>query len=211
MTFNKSTYFFLAAVLLISGCKSTKEATGVWVNPEKKPEKPYTSMFVVTLTMDPEARVAVENKVAAIATSRGFRVVKSIDAINIDLKNPRLVTKEEVISKAKENNCEAIFVSAMRRKEETVKYSPEAVTYTPTTYFTFYGYYTNLEPVVLSSAYYSQDKTYYIETNLFDTNSEILMWSAKSNIFAPSTLESFTRAYTNTLMDQLKKEGIAKK
>lgn len=50
-------------------------------------------MFVVTLTMDSEARVAVENKVAAIATSRGLRVVKSIDAINIDLKNPRLVTK----------------------------------------------------------------------------------------------------------------------
>lgn len=66
-----------------------------------------------------------------------------------------------------------IFVSAMRRKEETVKYSPEAVTYTPTTYFTFYGYYTNLEPVVFSSDYYAQDKTYYIETNLFDTKSEI--------------------------------------
>jgi hypothetical protein len=198
------------ALILLSGCSSSKKVTGVWVNKEKQRTAPYPSVFVVALTADPEIRVAVENSVAATASTRGIRVVKSIDVINIDIKNPRLVTRDEVTTMAKENNCEGILVSAMLDKDESIRYTAGTTTYAPTTYYSWNGYYNNLTSVS-KPGYYSKDKTYFMETRMFDSQSEELMWSAQSKVFSPSSLKTFCNSYISTLLDQLKEEGVIKK
>lgn len=200
----------LTIALFFGGCSSQKEVGLVTVHKENIQPRKYASIFIVTLTLDPEARVAVENSVANIATARGLRAVKSSDAINIDLKNPRLVTREEVIAKTKETNCEGVYVVSLVRKEESVGYTASTTTAAPATYVSFNGYYTDKQQRISGSDYYTVDRTYVLETRFFDVASEKLVWSAESKLFSPPTIKTFCTDYTNTLIKQLKKEKVIK-
>jgi hypothetical protein len=49
-----------------------------------------------------------------------------------------------------------------------------------------------------------------MQSNLYDVASEEIMWSVQSNVFDPSSLSQFSKAYTSQLIKQLKEEGLLK-
>jgi hypothetical protein len=196
----KNSFVLLIITFVFAACTPPKESTGVWVNKDKIQGKSFSKLFIVVLTADPEARMTIENDIAAIATSRGHPVVKSIDVIETDIKNPKVPTKEEVVAKIKETGCDGVFVAALLKKEEAVGFSQGNT-----------AYYTYWYPSVSTPDYYSHDKTYVMQSNLYDVASEEIMWSVQSKIFDPETLKKFSKAYTSTLIKQLEKEKLIKK
>jgi len=50
-----------------------------------------------------------------------------------------------------------------------------------------------------------------MQSNLYDAASQEIMWSVQSEIFNPSSLDKFSRSYTQTLIKQLQDDGLAKK
>jgi len=198
--------------LIFVCCSSPKESTGVWVNKDKIQGKSFNKIFIVVMTADPEARATVENDLAAVATSRGHPAVKSIDVITTSLKDPKLPTKDEVVAKVKETACDAVFVATLLKKEESLGYTPGTSTYSVAPYQTYYpGYYSYWYPSVSTPSYYDHEKTYFMQSNLYDVASEEIMWSVKSKIFSPETLKKFSKQYTSTLVKQLEKEKLIKK
>jgi len=205
----------IAITVIFAACVSAKEPTGVWVNKEKVQGKSFKSLFIIVMTADIEVRVKLESDLAALATSRGLKAVKSVDAMPVDLANPRTPTKEEIIAKVKESGCDGVFMSALLKKEEGIRYTPGSETYSALPYYTFvgsyWGFYTNYYTTVSTAAYFTNDKTYFMLTNLYDVATDEMMWSAQSEIFSPSSLSSFSRSYMSTLMKQLEKEKLLKK
>ncbi|HEY6503692.1 MAG TPA: hypothetical protein VIZ28_06960 [Chitinophagaceae bacterium] len=206
-------YVLWIAAFFLFGCSSSKKgADAVWVNPDNPKGKTYSSVFITAVTADPEARVAIENDLAKVATDRGLRAVKSTDVITIDIHNPRVVTKEEVIEKVIENKCESVFTVALLKKEETAGHVQGGTAYAQSTYYSWNsGYYTNLQQSVYVKDYYTHDKTYYLQTNFYDAASKELAWTAKSTVFTPETIKEFSRSYCKTLIDQLQKAKVIKK
>jgi len=208
-----SPFVLLIITLVLAACSSPKESTtGIWVNKDKIQGKSFNKIFIVVMTADPEARSTVENDLAAVATSRGHPVVKSIDVITTSLKDPKLPTKDEVVAKVKETTCDAVFVATLLKKEESVGYTPGTSAYSVAPYQTYYpGYYSYWYPSVSTPSYYDHEKTYFMQSNLYDVASEEIMWSVKSKIFSPETLKKFSKQYTSTLVKQLEKEKLIKK
>jgi len=208
-----SPFVLLIITLFLAACSSPKESTtGVWVNKDKIQGKSFNKIFIVVMTADPEARSTVENDLAAVATSRGHPVVKSIDVITTSLKDPKLPTKDEVVAKVKETTCDAVFVATLLKKEESVGYTPGTSAYSVAPYQTYYpGYYSYWYPSVSTPSYYDHEKTYFMQSNLYDVASEEIMWSVKSKIFSPETLKKFSKQYTSTLVKQLEKKKLVKK
>jgi len=211
-----SPFVLLMTTFIFAACSSPKKSTGVWVNKEKIQGKSFSKIFIVVMTADPEARSTVENDIAAIATSRGHPVVKSIDVIETDIKNPKVPTKDEVVAKIKETGCDGVFVVALLKKEEAVGFTQGTTAYSIAPYQsygggTYTGYYTYWYPSVSTPDYYSHEKTYVMQSNLYDVASEEIMWSVQSKIFDPETLKKFSKAYTSTLIKQLEKEKLIKK
>jgi len=208
-----SPFVLLIITLFLAACSSPKESTtGVWVNKDKIQGKSFNKIFIVVMTADPEARSTVENDLPAVATSRGHPVVKSIDVITTSLKDPKLPTKDEVVAKVKETTCDAVFVATLLKKEESVGYTPGTSAYSVAPYQTYYpGYYSYWYPSVSTPSYYDHEKTYFMQSNLYDVASEEIMWSVKSKIFSPETLKKFSKQYTSTLVKQLEKEKLIKK
>src|SRR4051812_48313384 len=119
----------LVIIFVFAACTPPKETTGVWVNKEKIQGKSFNKLFIVVMTADPEARSTVENDLAAVATSRGHPVVKSIDVIPTDMKDPKMPTKDEVVAKVKESGCDGVLVATVLKKEEAVSFTPGTTAY----------------------------------------------------------------------------------
>jgi hypothetical protein len=164
------------------------------------------------LPTDPEARVIIENDLASVATARGLRVVKSIDVINIDIHNPRVVTKEEVIEKVTEGKCEGLFTVSLLKKDESLQHKEGGTVYGASNYYSWNnGYYSNMQQTVYVKDYYSHDKTYYMQTNFYDVPTKQLAWTAQSTVFKPVSLKDFSNDYCRLLIDQLQKAKVIKK
>jgi len=210
----KKDLLFLVVIitLLFLGCSSSKESTGVWINKEKIQGKAFHKAFIVVLTADIEARMQLENDLAAVAISRGHEAVKSLDMIPFNLQDPKVPTRDQVVSKVKESGCDAVFVAALLKKDESVHYEPGKTAYAIQPYYTYYSaYYSNWYPTVSTKDYYAHDKSYFMQSNFYDAASEEIMWSVQSDIFNPSSIKEFSRTYTSTLIKQLEKAELLKK
>ena len=202
-------------VIILAACSSSKQTAGVWVNKEKIEGKSYSNFFVIVMTADIEARVKLENDLAATITSRGHKAIKSYEVLPADLKDPKPPAVEDLIAKIKESDCDAVFLTSLLDKTEGVGYTAGGTQYTMQTDYswglTFYGYYTHYYSTITTSGYYSTDKTYIMQSNLFDRASQEKMFAIQSEIFNPSSLASFSRTYISTLMKQLSKAKLLKK
>src|SRR5437762_1479422 len=194
----KSLLIMLLAVVFI-GCSSSKPSTtGVWVNKEKIQGKSFHKIFIVAMTADVEVRSRLENDLAAAAVKKGYEAVKSSDVLPMDIKNPKKPTKEEIVSKVRESGCDAVFVASVLKKEESVAYTQGGTTYSQSPEYTwsnsYYGYYNHWYPSTSTSSYYTNDKKYVIQSNLYDVASEEIMLSVQSDVFNPSSVEQFSKA-----------------
>ena len=205
----------ISVAVFFAACSSTKETTGVWVDKEKIQGKSYDNFFVIVMTADIEARVKLENDIAATIISRGHKATKSYEVLPADLKDPKPPPVDALIEKIKASDCNAVFVASLLDKNDDIRYSPGGTHYTMRTDYgwsgPFFGYYSHYYSTISTPGYYSNDKTYFMQSNLFDKASQELMCSVQSEIFNPSGLPGFSRSYISTLMKQLDKAKLLKK
>lgn len=187
----------------------------MWINKEKAEGKSFSKIFILVMTADIEARSVVESDLAAVAVSKGYTTVKSVEVMPPLLSNPQVPTKEELVSKVKGSGCDGVLIASLLKQDEDLRYVPGSTSYSIrpdySWHWNYYGYYNHYYPSVSNPAYYSNDKTYFMMSNLYDVASEEIMWSVQSEIFNPSSLKRFSKTYTNTLIEQLETAGLLKK
>ncbi len=208
-------WIWIIVMATFAACASSKEIEDVWVNKEKMQDKAYSNLFIVALTADVEVRAKLENDLAEAARQRGFKAIKSIDVLEPVLKDPKAPTKEEVVGSVRANNCDAVFIASLFKKEEGVQYTPGGTAYAigPNYAYTgnYFGYYSYWHPTVSTPSYYSHDKNYFIQSNLYDAASEEIVCAVQSKVFNPASLNDFCKTYINTLLGQLEKDKFLKK
>jgi hypothetical protein len=201
-------------ITLVYSCSSS-QLTGVWVNKEKMEQKSYKKIFVLAQTADIQARKAVEDALVAKAKDRGFELVSSISIMPPSLSNPEIPSKESVIEGVKSSGCDAAFIVTMLKKEENVRYTPGTTVYAPLPYYRWnsnmFNYYDYWRPSVSTPGYYSNNHSYFLQSNLYDAASQELMVSIQSELFNPESLQKFAKDYVNDVVSKLQKEGLLKK
>ena len=75
-------------------------------------------------------------------------------------------------------------------------------------YGTFWGYYNTWHPTLYSPGYYQEDKVYFIETNLYDAETEQLLWSAQSETYNPSSLTIFAKTFADVVVSRMQQEDL---
>jgi hypothetical protein len=212
--FIHSLVFSIFSVLIFS-CSSSNELSGVWVNKEKLHGKSYKSIFIIAQTLDVQAKQQIENELAAKANEKGYKVVKSIDVMPSTLYDTSLPSKKAVVEKVKEAGCDAVFVVTFLKKEESVRYTQGTTAYAPLTsynaYGNFWGYYSNYYPIASTPGYYSHDKEYFIQSNLYDLETEALVVSVQSKVYNPSSIDKFSKLYSKEVFKQMQDEKLLKK
>jgi hypothetical protein len=198
---------FLGVILIgIAGaCSPSSQITGSWKN--TKIETYYDKIMVAGLTPNVEAKSTIENDLTAALTAKGVVVIKSIDAFPQTFTKD--VSKDEMLSKIRNQGADAILTVTLVDKQTESRYVPGTYGYAPMPmYNRFWGYYNYWGPTMYSPTYYTQDKIYYIETNVYDAKTEELVWSAESETYNPENLSGFSPELANIIAKKLEKDGI---
>ena len=169
----------------------------------------------MALTQNQSARTIVEFDLAAALKERGVESVKSIDALAGSFKENANPSKEDILAKVRELNCDAIFtISLLDKKTETRYVQGSGAYYAPYPTYGFYGgfgsYYGYYSPAVYSAGYYTTDKSYYLEGILFDAATEKILWSVQSVTYNPDGIKQFSASYCRLLVNQAEEEGLLK-
>lgn len=208
----KQNILSLVVFFFLLSCGSTDtNVTDSWKSKQAKGYKKVNSIFIAFLNPNQEDKTTLENELAYWAKQKGVKPIKSYEVFE-GVSQSNMPSREEVIKKIKDTGAETIFVMSMRTSDTDPNMVKDniagyAVPYT----ISFYGYYSNVFPLVYDPNYYSSDKVYYMESKLFDAETEELLWSSKSTTYNPQDFEGFVKSYVNTLFRQLEKDGIIKK
>ncbi len=202
------TKFLIFSVILITAlaCSSTK-IIGSWKNADSS--KTFGSIMVVGLSSNVVAQSNVEVKMAEILNARGVNAKGSGTVFNPEMKLTDEM-KKTVANKLQEQGFDGLLTVALVSVDEKTHYVP-GTTYAPYSYAgygNYWGYYGYYAPQVYSSGYYTSDKVYTVEANLYDVATEKLVWAARSETTDPSSLDRFSEEYSETVVYQLNKDGM---
>lgn len=200
------------AVLLVSGlfysCSPSSQITASWKNP--KSHMQYGSVMVAAMTHSIQAKSTVENDMAAALGKKGVIATKSMEVFPPNFAKD--MTREQLLDKVRDKGTGAILTITLVDKKTESRYTPGTYGYVPMpVYGRFWGYYTYWYPTMYSPGYYSQDKIYYMETNLYDAQTEELIWSAESQTYDPNDLSGFSLELANIIANKLDKDGVIRK
>ena len=214
ITFISSVILLTSVVLMITSCAPALKVTGSWVAKDKVNAKKYSKLFIIALAERFEVKTQFEMNLAFAAVDRGLSVVKSTDIFPYTFTKDNIPNKEILLEKIKEAGCDAILTVVPLKKSSETRYVESSVAYTPMSYNyygNFYHYYNYYTPIVYSEGYYTTDQFYFIESNFYDFATGDLLWSVQSEATNPASIETFSKEYTELLVNQLKKDGIGKK
>lgn len=205
----------LFAFACLSCSNSSMRIMATWVNrkdmPPPAPGK--HKIFIFAMTQNYEAQVNIENDLATAAANHGIKTVRSIDAFGPILTLDKLPKKDVLLQAIKDVGCDAIFSIAVVDQQSETHYVPatSSSVYMP---YSGYGYYYSgfyaYSPNFYSPGYYTTDKTYFIESNLYDVNTEKLLISMQSKVVNPGDITKSSKKYTDMLVTELQNQGFMK-
>lgn len=213
-----SLLWFLILSALFFSCSSSQRITTSWVNPER-PQKKYSTVFVAALIQNNQLKYAIEGDLGAAAKSKGFNVVRGYEIFPPNFNKENMRDRDLVLKLIRDKGCDVILSVAIIDQKSETRYvqSGISVGYVPYsgygpygTYGSFgtgfYGYYNYWSPTLYTPGYYTTDKTYFIEANAYDAETQQLIWSVQSKAYNPSGIEKSSKEYTALLVEQFEKD-----
>jgi len=205
---------FLLLFVLIVSCSTGIRVTNSWKNP--KPDtagKKYHTIFIAALTDNQYARNTIEENLSDAAKGRGYATATSGMMLTPTFSQNKIPDKTQIMDKVRESNSDAIFTIALVSKEDMSRYVEGTVANSPSYgwYTTFGGYYGTIAGPIYTPGYYATDRVYYLQSNLFDAQNEQLLWSAQTETYNPSSIEKFSKHFTEAMIKQLERDGILRK
>lgn len=192
---------------LIFSCGPSQRVTSSWKNPEHTVGKQYRKVFIAAISGNHRVRVSLEDHMARAAREQGMMVIKSLDEFPTTFTRESTPDKELMLSRIRELNCDLIYTVTLLEKKSEARYVPGTPYMPYAGYgFRFRGYYQYWWPMMYDPGYYTTDRTYSMEGNLFDVESERLVWSVQTESFNPDGIDAFSKGLTQVMLERAVKD-----
>jgi hypothetical protein len=200
-----STALALAALALAS-CSATQLA-GEWRNP-KYAGKTYRRIFVLGVTADPLGRRLFEDSMERRVKAAGSDAVVSYTVLPAGDK----LAREDVVARVKESAADLVLVGkVIGRRTEFVQHTTADTMGPYRGRGGWYGYYGGSWDTVHATTSTTAYDVLSLETQLFETASEEIVWLASWETVLDTSreeaVESFTKAVVSSLREHIKASG----
>ncbi|KAA8483360.1 hypothetical protein BDE36_2717 [Arcticibacter tournemirensis] len=204
----KKIFFSILTGMVLSACGTSTQIVGSWKKGGAD-TLTYKKVLVAALTNNLQAKQKVENALAAVFSVRGATVSRSLDVFPPDIESKNNKDKDAFLKKIKDYDTDLIVTNAVVDKKTQERYMGGG--YAPWGWAgNFGGYYRGYYGRFYDPGYYTLDKVYYLETNVFDAKTDQLIWSAQSRTYNPSSLNSFIDDYAKVIVEKMTNDGILK-
>ena len=199
---------------MLSGCSSTT-LTGSWRSPDHV--NTVKKVYIVGVSKQETSRRSFEDGFGQKLQAHGVKTVSSYK----DLKNNQEASLDLITEKVKANGADALLLTRIlsQRTEEVV--NPGRVSgyssppyygrggYRPEPYYRNYrSYYDRRYEMTYEPATISQFSVITMESNLYDSASGELIWSAQLETVLDGTMQKLIRDFIEVVTKDLLDQGV---
>lgn len=198
----KILFAFLVLSFLVS-CSSTSI-----VNSWKDPSTTLSSnqihkILFIALLKDESYRRQAEDKLVELSKGKGI-------ASYAYFKGE--VTKDDMEQRVKTDGIDLVVIMRLADVQKETRYVPSSGDMYG--YNGMYGYggywggYSYAAPMYYSSGFYTTDKKYLVETNVYSVEQNKLLWAGTTSTMNPTEIDTTTTEIVNAVVENMKKEGF---
>jgi hypothetical protein len=195
----KILYVFSTLILLIA-CGPSTHIQSSWRDPEVVVNTSSLKKFVVAaLIKDQAERRNIEDRMAAMYPGKAVPSYKEFGDQDLS------ATDEEYAKKLKDENFDGMVIMRNVKVDKNERYVPGNY---PPYYGRWRGYWRSSWAGFYDPGYYTVDKTYYVEVNVYSLIRDKLIWSGITTTFNPGGRESLYDGVAKTVVKKMKEEGF---
>ncbi|MRR35551.1 hypothetical protein EG829_12905 [bacterium] len=189
------------ASMVLMSCSSGTQITKSWAD-DNFSAKPFKRILVVAVAKDSWVQGAFETTLMDELAGRDVEVIRSMDV----MEEKQKLTEEIFVKLVAEQKLDAVLITREidRTEKDKLSYS------LPPSYYGMYSYYNVAYSFTTSPAYVSQTEVFRIETNLYETKTTRLVWSAVSESESPKKASDIVKPLTGMVAKTLVSEGFVR-
>ena len=190
---NPGKILLYGSLLLLVGCGPSTKITKSWTDPSFTPSaaQSFNKILVMGLLKDESTRRIAEDKMVksfkSVTAVQSYSYLQTVDTV-----------REVVDDRLKKDGFDGVVIMRLADVDKSVSYVPG------TGYGGWYGYHYS------SPGYYQEDRTFYVETNIYSLPSNKLLWSGTTESLNPDKLDRTVDDIIAALRGQLQKEKLIK-
>jgi len=195
-------------ILLSSGCSSLK-ITSYWKEGNRD-IKDYKKIMVIGLIRETDRSLQqnMENHLVKDLQLIGYNAISAFQFYGP--KSFDRMEENEAVGKIKNNGIDAVLTIVLLDKKKERKYIPGNIYYSPYGYYynRFWGYRSTLYNRIHEPGYYVTDTKYFWESNLYDMETQKLVYSVQTQSFEPINSEKMGHEYGQIIVKNMIKNSI---
>jgi hypothetical protein len=198
----------LSLIGLMFACGPTTKLEKSWADPSfNATMKPFTKVLVVAPLRDASSQRIAEDKIVK-QLKQGTIGVQSYSYLQ-----PADTNILSVESRLKKDGFDGVIVMRLTTVEKSLSYNPG--TYYGYPYGGYYGYhgygYRGYYGGGYSPGYYSEDKTFLVETTFYSISNQKLLWSGTTSTLNPTSLNETLDQIIAAIKNDLTQKGLISK
>lgn len=194
----------LIVISTLVSCGPSTKLEKSWVEPGASVSASASNKtLVIAMVKDETSRRVIEDH---LVKRIGSQAVSSYTLISTDmLKEGSEQGLTKVISDGK-------FTHILLMRLADVEHETSYVPGTTTSFYGGYGRYYGYGAGMYSTpGYYTTDKNYFVETTVYSTNPDKLIWTGTTKTVNPSKMEKAVNDIADAVAEKMKSDGFLKK
>ena len=193
----------LVSLSFLAACATT-EIKSVWSDASYQ-GGPLLRVFVMSFSKNQTVKRLYEDEFVNQLKERGVQAFPSYSVVPQEKMSDESFIKEKI----KELGVDASIVTRLVDTKTIQQYYPPTMVYVPPPYYRgWHGYYWNSYQYMMSPGYTTTEKTVVLETNVYSTQNDQLIWSALSETFVEGSAKSLINSLVNKLVEDMEAKNL---
>jgi len=194
------TLLLLSIIGLMFACSPSTKLEKSWSDPSfnAATTQPYTKVLIVAPLKDAVSQRTAEDKIAK-------ELKQGVGIPSYTYLSTSDTNKAVVDEKLLKEGFDGVIVMRLKDVEKSTSYVQG------TSYGGYHGYRGYYGYGSYSPGYYTEDKTFMVETNLYSIRDSKLLWSGTTSSLNPTSFEKTMDDIIRTIKYELQKKGFLKK
>ena len=199
----KANKILIILIIICNGCSSSK-ITSYWKDTTVV-SKEYKKIMVLGLIRESDRSLQqnMENHLVGDLQIIGYNAISALQYYGP--KSFEKMEEQAAIEKIKNTGVDAVITIVLLDKKKERKYIPGNIYYSPYSYYYnhFWGYRSTLYNRIHEPGYYVTDTKYFWESNLYDMETQKLIYSVQTQSFEPSSSEIMGHEYGQMIVKNM--------
>lgn len=194
-------FLLLAGTLLTAACATT-EVKSIWRDSSYQGRP--TRVMVIGVAKNPLNRRLFEDEFAQQIKNRGTEAIASYTVLSDTQQDDQAA----IAAKVKELKADTVLITRLVRMKTVQVYVPGTVYYPPPYYGTWPDYYGYGYRYMYSPGYIAESEYAIIETNLYETDNDKLVWAASSETLIGNSDKSAVKSFIDIMVNTMVEQGL---